>query len=719
MERYALFLLGACLSTGARYTDCENYSQRGHAAYRQAYRYAFTITGTACCAYFDRGGYTRKGVCNISARDREGSGIALVLASVSVARSGEIVRARAAASCGTKHERLSGEQSAHGPAGAGVCWGGRSRHNLSARVPGRQTNNSAELFAIAEAVRIARPDRALRIFTDSQFAIREVCHYAHKRSAEGWTGPTGTSLRQVVALLQRRRLPVRFTYIEAHAGHENNEIADRLAKAGCALDLPTEEPRAIPVLPRSQIPPQGQPKISTALPRIPERKSEQPSRLHAHDDDDDDDGPAHRGRTDERRLRQRNEQRLHDAAKAGEADLWKLLRDWLDAQPTAPAVESGALHASLPARMTQQPRDHEHFDNDHLAQMATLARAIPARTTDRTGDSAIFSRPFTVQDIERLKAHIKRHRAGSARGADDVAYTEILQIPNDELCALFNACVKHGGVPGVWLTTLIIGILKPRKAADNPEHYRLIAFQSCLLKCLTLLFDFRMREWADAYGILPDSQNGFRTGYRTNNNAFVLRCAIDRARAGNQTLYTAFVDLKNAFPSTDLPTLWAKLYARGVSGPLFDWVRALYSDMRYTTSLGGTYSELFASDIGVMTGDTASPGLFLVFLADFTLPDDPGDICLAGLPISHLEQADDMVLFSTTPQGLQRKINALFQWCRRNGLIISVDKTMCAVFAKPPRIISIFTVGHNALPNTTEYTYVGIVFRSDARYTPG
>jgi hypothetical protein len=55
------------------------------------------------------------------------------------------------------------------------------------------------------------------------------------------------------------------------------------------------------------------------------------------------------------------------------------------------------------------------------------------------------------------------------------------------------------------------------------------------------------------------------------------------------------------------------VYAQGVSGPLFDWIRAVYADMRYATRLHGEFSELFASDVGLMTGGTGSPGFFLVY----------------------------------------------------------------------------------------------------------
>ncbi|KAK0221114.1 hypothetical protein EDD85DRAFT_734483, partial [Armillaria nabsnona] len=59
-------------------------------------------------------------------------------------------------------------------------------------------------------------------------------------------------------------------------------------------------------------------------------------------------------------------------------------------------------------------------------------------------------------------------------------------------------------------------------------------------------------------------------GNRTHNNSFILRTAIDQAHAQGRILYVAFVDLENAFPSTDLSTLWLKMRRLGVGGPIFD-----------------------------------------------------------------------------------------------------------------------------------------------------
>ncbi|KZV95492.1 hypothetical protein EXIGLDRAFT_644268, partial [Exidia glandulosa HHB12029] len=85
-----------------------------------------------------------------------------------------------------------------------------------------------------------------------------------------------------------------------------------------------------------------------------------------------------------------------------------------------------------------------------------------------------------------------------------------------------------------------------------------------------MLLDCRVREWVDDAGLLPQSQNGFRAGFRTNNNGFVLRCAMERAQAQGRNLFLASIDISNAFPSVCHPLLWLKLHRLGMAGPLFD-----------------------------------------------------------------------------------------------------------------------------------------------------
>ena len=254
--------------------------------------------------------------------------------------------------------------------------------------------------------------------------------------------------------------------------------------------------------------------------------------------------------------------------------------------------------------------------------------------------------------------------------------------------------------PRQWLISILVGILKTGKVNTDASSYRLVGLESCLLKMLTMLIEMRLTAWADWARVLPDSQNGFREGYRTSNNGFVLRCAIDRARAEGKALFVAFIDLKDAFPSTDVPTLWSKLYRLGVAGPIFDWLRMLYRRMTFMVRHNGEFSESFKSFIGLLTGDTASPVLWNIYFCDLEIHSDADDIRLGGRAICHVEQADDVALFSTTADGLQRKISSFCMWCSLNSMTVSVQKTKWML------------LNWSALTNTWEFIFLQCIITS-------
>ncbi|KAJ7144692.1 hypothetical protein C8R46DRAFT_823739, partial [Mycena filopes] len=91
---------------------------------------------------------------------------------------------------------------------------------------------------------------------------------------------------------------------------------------------------------------------------------------------------------------------------------------------------------------------------------------------------------------------------------------------------------------------------------------------------------------------------------------------------------------------------------------------------------------------------------------------DSDDICLNGRPISHVEQADDVALFSTSAAGLQRKLDCFFQWCRVNFMVISVLKTEWMLFGELPRIVPTMRIGDAVIKLVKKYKFVGIIFTS-------
>ncbi|KAF7360730.1 Reverse transcriptase domain-containing protein [Mycena venus] len=140
--------------------------------------------------------------------------------------------------------------------------------------------------------------------------------------------------------------------------------------------------------------------------------------------------------------------------------------------------------------------------------------------------------------------------------------------------------------------------------------------------------------------------------------------------------------MTNAFPYTDVSRLWVDMYAAGVGGPFFDWMRMVYARMTYATKYGDENCLPFRSLIGLLTGDSASPCLWNIFFADFRLRELPDNVRLHGHAISQAEQADDNIIMSTSFHGLQAKVHAFFRWCSDKRVFVSARKSKWMIFVE-------------------------------------
>ncbi|PPQ81254.1 hypothetical protein CVT26_015075 [Gymnopilus dilepis] len=388
-----------------------------------------------------------------------------------------------------------------------------------------------------------------------------------------------------------------------------------------------------------------------------------------------------------------------------EAEFWKVAREILNGREPELPVSAEQLKEVFEKRMNPIQPTPMTFDKSILDLNCAVAATIPEKTEDTT-EEKFFSRPFTEEEVARAKVHLEP-RKDSARGIDRIGYREIIEIDNAALCDLLNKCLENRDAPASWLTTVIVGILKRGRPKDDPNNYRAVGLESCLLKLMTLLIHMRLTEWCEKYKIIPPTQNGFRAGYRTNNNMFILRTAIEKARAQGLTLYVMFADLSNAFPSTDQSTLWLKLRKLGAGGMIFDWLRMIYQRMEYIVRHNGETSEVFQSTIGILIGDTCSPLLWNIYLVDLIFRLSEVDIDLDGYSICHVEQADDISLFTTCPRGMQARMDTLDKWCAENGMIINAVKSACLIFGPLPRALPVFKFGKEVVRIQESQCYIG------------
>jgi ribonuclease HI len=131
---------------------------------------------------------------------------------------------------------------------AEITTSNNNTRNASIRVPGKQTNNRAELFAILYCLTVSSPLRTLLIRPDSQYAIRSIFDWGPVHSASGWQCENGDILSHIAAWIRFRQAPIHFNYVPGHSGNEHGDAADALAKEGARKSLASAPPLCLPHL---------------------------------------------------------------------------------------------------------------------------------------------------------------------------------------------------------------------------------------------------------------------------------------------------------------------------------------------------------------------------------------------------------------------------------------------------------------------------------------
>uniref|UniRef100_A0A8C1MGL5 Ribonuclease H1 n=2 Tax=Cyprinus carpio TaxID=7962 RepID=A0A8C1MGL5_CYPCA len=125
-------------------------------------------------------------------------------------------------------------------AGIGVYWGRDHPLNVAERLPGRQTNQRAELQAACKALEQARENNLKKvvIYTDSKFTINGITSWVKTWKSNGWRLKGGGVIvnKEDFQKLDElnAELEVVWMHIPGHAGYTGNEEADRLSREGAA-----------------------------------------------------------------------------------------------------------------------------------------------------------------------------------------------------------------------------------------------------------------------------------------------------------------------------------------------------------------------------------------------------------------------------------------------------------------------------------------------------
>ena len=261
---------------------------------------------------------------------------------------------------------------------------------------------------------------------------------------------------------------------------------------------------------------------------------------------------------------------------------------------------------------------------------------------------------------------------------------------------LFNIILESRIVPDCWTLGVIKPIYKHKGSKEDSSYYRPITLVSCIRKFFTIVLSARLNKFAEYMDIINTTQTGFRKGFSTIDNMFILYRLIELPNSKKKKLFCAFIDLKQAFDTIWRDGLWQKLQYFYINGKCYRLIKKMFDNIKSSVMVDGEVSNYFSYNIGFRQGENLSPFLFNIYLNDletyfFRHNSTSGIECESSeldhtvtiyLKLFILLYADDTVTFSESKEGLQAALNVYSNYCNKWRLSINVEKSKVMVFSK-------------------------------------
>ena len=358
----------------------------------------------------------------------------------------------------------------------------------------------------------------------------------------------------------------------------------------------------------------------------------------------------------------------------------------------------------------------DYFKNLHTETNNSNIEVDPNSINSKMGNLE-NKEPFTRKEFEKI---IKKLKKEKAEGGDSISNEMIKNSPKAILDLLFNflnTCFKKSLIPKSWCLDLINPLHKEGNK-DDPNNYRGLCISSVLLKIICSLLNNRILIQVKQRNLINKNQTGFKEKHRTADNLLTLKNVVKKyVTIGKGKLYACFVDFKKAYDSVWHEGLYCKMRRNNLQGNLLHLIMDIYKKTKCAVKMGGARTEFFDFSRGVRQGCPLSPMLFNLYVNDIfevINQNNESNIFLKNeVPINALMYADDLILLSDTPEGLQKHIDKLSKYCDEWKLNINLKKTKIMVFNRGNKLIkSTFSVNKVVLENVKNVKYLGFTINS-------
>jgi exonuclease III len=350
-----------------------------------------------------------------------------------------------------------------------------------------------------------------------------------------------------------------------------------------------------------------------------------------------------------------------------------------------------------------------YFDDNFEKQVRDFINLYDSSDYDACVNDPEMSSVLNANiDVTEVESAVKKLKKGKSSGLDGIPVEYVkasIDIIKDDLTSLFNYILSKEVYPYSWCEGLRVAIPK------GDSDIRPITIEPVFSKVFETIIDNRIAFINEAYSKGDKYNGGFVKGSMTQDNVLIINACIQKQLALGKCLYVAMVDFKKAFNFVNHSILFYKILKSGLTGRCIKLLQNMYKKIKARVKVNNLLYEWIKDMSGTNQGGPLSPNMFRYMLSDLvSYLSKAHGIVLDDEAIAHLLWADDLVLLSDSPEGLQQQLDGLFLFCKRFQMIVNETKTKVMIFGKQGDQVFIFN--DKKLEIVNEYKYLGVVINS-------